>query len=148
MISLTHSLTHNSCTGDTNRNNSILYQWTPSNECIHPLSKFDRNEVCRLMRGRTLVFIGDSLSLHHYETTVSAIGSRYITQFYPFLYLFPHQLYGYRTVFSNKSDGHHHASYTQPYSYCEKLKIGSNYNVCLSFCSIYFSTIHSYTRLL
>lgn len=66
-----------SCNNHTNRNNSILYQWTPSNACTHPLSKFNRNEVCRLMRGRTLVFIGDSLSLHHYETTLTAIGERF-----------------------------------------------------------------------
>ncbi len=66
-----------SCNNYTNRNNSILYQWTPSNVCTHPLSKFNRNEVCRLMRGRTLVFIGDSLSLHHYETTLTAIGERF-----------------------------------------------------------------------
>jgi len=40
------------------------------------MHKFDTKKLCEVMRGRKIVYIGDSLSMHTYETMVNAIGNR------------------------------------------------------------------------
>lgn len=64
--------------GNRHRRIGLDYYWLPPPSCRqqHQLVKFSVESLCYLLRGRILLFIGDSLSLHHYETTVNAIGNR------------------------------------------------------------------------
>jgi hypothetical protein len=51
----------------------INFHWVPSRKCRMPLPKFSPASMCKLMRGRKLIFLGDSLSIAHYETFVNAM---------------------------------------------------------------------------
>ena len=58
--------------GDASRRSDLNYTWsTPS--CL-PLPQFSPAAMCRAMRGRTLMFVGDSLTIAHFETTLQAMA--------------------------------------------------------------------------
>jgi hypothetical protein len=66
-----------SACGPREKRSGLDYRWNPDN--VSTLSEpFQYNiaSMCRIMRGRTLLFIGDSLSMHHFEATVSSLGYR------------------------------------------------------------------------
>jgi len=64
-----------SACGPLARRVGLDYEWTPPSSCL-PIHAFSQEKMCKVMRGRTLVFIGDSLSLHTYETMLNALGRR------------------------------------------------------------------------
>lgn len=81
------------------------YLWKPdytSKECVHayhePFHPFSINEMCRIMKGRSIVFIGDSLSLHYYETMLNVLGNR--------------------TVYGHLYDNHPYDHWEQQYDCC------------------------------
>ena len=51
------------------------YFWEPPAHC-DIIPQFTRSGLCQIMRGRTLIFLGDSLSVHMYETLINAMGNR------------------------------------------------------------------------
>ena len=54
---------------------SINTRWVPDNApCARQLPVFLPERMCHAMRGRSLVFIGDSLSVLHFETTLQAMA--------------------------------------------------------------------------
>ena len=66
---------YSSCTHFKNRKEALQYVWEPPSTCP-AIPLFSRQGFCEVMRGRVLFIIGDSMSLHTYETLVNALGSR------------------------------------------------------------------------
>jgi hypothetical protein len=91
--------------GPVQERQGLDYHWQPGPTCPQ-MEKFSPKSMCEIMRGRSLIFIGDSLSLHTYETTVNAIGNR--------------STYGY----AESPD-----RYWEHYQHCESNKWGKNYVV-------------------
>jgi len=94
--------------GDRRSRIGLDYYWLPPPSCEqqHQLVKFTVESLCYLLRGRILIFIGDSLSLHHYETTVNAIGNR--------------TTYGHSPSYDH---------YWERYDYCVRNHWGENFKV-------------------
>lgn len=53
----------------------LNYWWEPETSHV-PLYNVSFRMACEVMRGRNLIFMGDSLSMHHYESTVNVLGYR------------------------------------------------------------------------
>ena len=54
---------------------SLDTRWVPDNApCARELPVFSPERMCHAMRGRSLVFIGDSLTVLHFETTLQAMA--------------------------------------------------------------------------
>lgn len=62
-----------SACGEAKNRIGLNFEWKLPETCILP--KFSPSEMCRVMRGRNLMFLGDSLSIHHFETTIQAMGN-------------------------------------------------------------------------
>jgi len=58
--------------GDAQQRVGLGFVWkTPT---CPELPSFSPDRMCREMRGRTLVFVGDSLTIAHFETTIQAMA--------------------------------------------------------------------------
>lgn len=101
------SKVYSSC-GPVENRTGLTYHWVPPSNCSVPLYKFSFASMCKVMRGRNLIFTGDSLSLHHYETTLNALGSR--------------------TVYGEEYDDHDPDHWSQPYD-CATPGYGKNFSV-------------------
>jgi hypothetical protein len=55
--------------------NNTDFAWAPTEQCP-PVPQFSKHGMCEVMRGRLLLIIGDSLSVHHGETFLNAMGGR------------------------------------------------------------------------
>jgi hypothetical protein len=93
--------------GEYQNRTGLNYWWEPPSH--HPVcsnikhSKINRisfKNICKVMNGRTLITMGDSLTLHLYETLLNFFGNR--------------------TVLGRKSDSHPTDHYTQDYDFCTK----------------------------
>lgn len=51
------------------------YYWNPDPICSHQLERFTVKKMCRAMRGRPLVFMGDSLSVYSASTLINAMAN-------------------------------------------------------------------------
>jgi hypothetical protein len=104
-----------SACGNVSNRVGLDYDWIPPLSNKFPLiSTFSQEGLCKLLRGRTLVFVGDSLSLHLYETMLNVLGNR--------------------TVYGNSYDLKHFKpedlyNWSQNYSYCQELYNLPNFNV-------------------
>lgn len=95
-----------SACGSVRDRKGLNFYWKPPATCKHSLIKFSTKSLCFLLRGRSMIYIGDSLSLHHYESMVNAIGNR--------------STYGH----TNNYD-----QYWEKYTYCEENNWGRNFIV-------------------
>lgn len=80
--------------GPVSNRTGLDYVWTPPG-CERPMYPFSYDSMCKVMRGRHLVLMGDSLSLHNYEAWLNAMGNR--------------------TVYGGRYDGHDPHHWAQPY---------------------------------
>ena len=62
-------------TACNDRPNNSEHAWVVPSKCPK-VPDFDRYEMCRVMRGRLLLFIGDSLTVNTVETFLNAMGNR------------------------------------------------------------------------
>lgn len=61
--------------GEYSQRTNIDYVWRPPRSCT-PIPEWSPANTCRVMQGRAMVFIGDSLSMHMGETFINAMGER------------------------------------------------------------------------
>jgi hypothetical protein len=64
-----------SACGPVEKRRGLNFWWEPETSRV-PLYNVSFRMVCEVMRGRNLIFMGDSLSMHHYESTVNVLGYR------------------------------------------------------------------------
>ena len=71
--------------GSVHNRNDLDYWWYPPNSTADDVSvtfswpnptEVSLRNMCRILEGRTLVFMGDSLSQHTWETLVTSFGNR------------------------------------------------------------------------
>lgn len=115
-----------SACGPVAQRKGLEYVWTPPSTCA-PMRSFSPAGMCKVMRGRQLIIAGDSLSLHHYEATLNAMGNR--------------------TVYGSQYDDHDAHHWSQPYGCAEhgQLPFSVTY---LSWNSITFRSHFESLRLL
>eukprot|EP00667_Euglena_gracilis_P012623 EG_transcript_12978 len=65
-----------SACGARRKRPGLAFAWRPHDGCPPLRSSWTPAEICALMAGRHLVFIGDSISIHMGETFINAMGNR------------------------------------------------------------------------